>query len=38
MNLNKIKIDIFTINHYIGEYIIIFELANSFQQSYFKKY
>lgn len=37
MNLNSIKIDTFIINHYIGDYIIIYPLVNSFQQTYFKK-
>ena len=37
MNLNKIKIDISIINHYIGGFIIIFQHANNFPLTYFQK-
>ena len=36
MNLNKIKINIFTIYGYIGGFIIIFQVVNSFPQNYLK--
>ena len=38
MNLNTMIIDISTINHYIVDLIIIYQLANRFQQIYFKNY
>ena len=38
MKLNKMKIDIFIINHYIGDFKIILQLVNYFQQTYFEEY
>ena len=37
MKLSKIIKGIYTTNHYFGDFLIIFQLANYFQQNYLKK-